>query len=150
MELDLKGKFEKLERLEPVRVYGRINKIVGLTIESEGPPSSVGEVLHLEDSNSKVPLQVIGFNGKKVISMPFGDIKGISNGHLLYSTGKYPKLSLDESFLGRIVSGLGEPLDNKGPLAGADFVNIYEDPVNAMSREPITEVTATGVKAIDG
>ncbi|MCP5051406.1 MAG: FliI/YscN family ATPase [bacterium] len=150
MELNLKGKFDKLSRLDPVRVYGRIKKIVGLTIESEGPPSSVGEVLHLEDGQVDIPLQVIGFNGTKVISMPFGEIKGISNGHLLYSTGQYPRLAIDENCLGRVINGLGEPLDNKGPLPGTDLIDIYQDPVNAMTREPITEVTATGVKAIDG
>jgi flagellum-specific ATP synthase len=150
MELNLKGKFDKLNCLDPIRVYGRIKKIVGLTIESEGPPSSVGEVLRLEDGSTNVPLQVIGFNGNKVISMPFGEIKGISNGHLLYSTGQYPGFGIDESFLGRVITGLGVPLDDKGPLKGKDNVNIYDDPVNAMKREPITKITATGVRAIDG
>lgn len=150
MELNLKGKLKKLQTIEPIRVYGRINKIVGLTIESEGPPSSVGEVLKLEDSKIKVPLQVIGFQGNRVISMPFGEIKGISHGHLLYSTGTYPGIRVDESFLGRVINGLGEPLDGKGPLRGKESINIYEDPVNAMNRQPIEEVVATGVKAIDG
>lgn len=150
MKLDLSGKLEKLSRLEPVRVYGRINKIVGLTIESEGPPSSVGEVLKLEDKNISTPLQVIGFKGNKVISMPFGDIQGISNGHLIYSTGKYPCISLNESCLGRVINGLGTPLDALGPLEGSDHVEIYADPVNAMRREPISAITATGVRAIDG
>ncbi len=150
MELNLSGKFEKLNRVEPIRIYGRIKKIVGLTIESEGPPASVGEVLRLENNQLNVPLQVIGFNGNKVISMPFGEIKGISNGHLIYSTGEYPALSVDESFLGRVISGLGEPLDDKGPLNGKQRVNIYETPVNAMKRDPIKDVTVTGVKAIDG
>jgi flagellum-specific ATP synthase len=150
MELNLKNKFDLLKNVDSVRVYGKINKIVGLTIESEGPPSSVGEVLRLEDDTMNIPLQVIGFNGSKVISMPFGEIKGISNGHRLYSTGEYPRLDIDESYLGRVINGLGEPLDGLGPLKGKDFINVYRDPVNAMEREPISEVTVTGVKAIDG
>jgi flagellum-specific ATP synthase len=150
LELSFKRKLRKLKQVEPVRVYGRITKIVGLTIESEGPPSSVGEVLKLEDSRIKTPLQVIGFNGNKVISMPFGEIKGISNGHLIYSTGQYPGLNVDESFLGRVINGLGHPLDDKGPLKGKDRINIHENPVNAMKREPIQEIIATGIKAIDG
>lgn len=150
MELNLKRKLKKLESVQPIRVYGRINKIVGLTIESEGPPSSVGEVLKLEDGNVKVPLQVIGFQGNRVISMPFGEIKGISHGHQLYSTGEYPSIHIDERFLGRVINGLGQPLDDKGPLRGKERVNIYEDPVNAMRRQPIEEVVSTGVKAVDG
>jgi flagellum-specific ATP synthase len=149
MRLNLESKFNKLKTLDPIRVYGRISKIVGLTIESDGPPSSVGEVLRLEDSSVKVPLQVIGFHGNKVISMPFGDLKGISHGHRLYSTGEYPRIQIDESYLGRVINGLGQPLDDKGPLRGKDIVNIYEDPLNAMERQPIEELVATGVKAID-
>lgn len=150
MKLDFAGKLNKLDKFDSVRVYGRINKIVGLTIESDGPPCSVGEVLKLENSRHKTPLQVIGFKGNKVISMPFGDIQGISNGHLIYSTGQYPGLSIDESCLGRIINGLGTPLDGRGPLQGREYIDIYADPVNAMQREPITQVTTTGIKAIDG
>lgn len=150
MKLDLKRKIRQLENVETVRVYGRISKIVGLTVESEGPPSSVGEVLKLEDSKIKVPLQVIGFHGKRVISMPFGEIKGISHGHLLYSTGQYPRIQVDDNFLGRVINGLGQPLDGKGPLWGKDSIDIYADPVNAMERKPIDEVVSSGVKAIDG
>jgi len=150
MELDLKRKFEKLKEVEPVRVYGRINKIVGLTIESEGPPASVGEVLRLEDSKIKIPLQVIGFNRNKVISMPFGEIRGISNGHLIYSTGQYPGLHVDDHYLGRVINGLGEPLDDKGPLKGKTYIPVYRNPVNAMKREPISEIITTGIRAIDG
>lgn len=150
MKLNLAKKLDKIKGVDPLRVYGRINKIVGLTIESEGPPSSVGEVLRLEDERVKVPLQVIGFHGNRVISMPFGELRGISNGHLLYSTREYPTITVDESFLGRVMNGLGEPLDDKGPLMGKDRVNIYAEPVNAMKREPITEIISTGVRAIDG
>jgi flagellum-specific ATP synthase len=150
LELSFKRKLSKLKQVETVRVYGRITKILGLSVESEGPPSSVGEVLNLEDRLIKTPLQVIGFNSNKVISMPFGEIKGISNGHRIYSTGQYPCLNVDESFLGRVINGLGQPLDEKGPLKGKDRINIHESPVNAMKREPIREILATGIKAIDG
>jgi flagellum-specific ATP synthase len=150
LQLNLKRKLNKLKQVEPVRVYGRITKIVGLTIESEGPPSAVGEVLKLEDNRITTPLQVIGFNGNKVIAMPFGEIQGISNGHLLYSTGQFPGLRIDENFLGRVINGLGQPLDDKEPLKGKDYINIYRNPLNAMKREPIKEKIETGIKAIDG
>ncbi len=150
MALNFKSKFEKLQTIQPIRVYGRVSKIVGLTIESDGPPASVGEILRLEDAGNNTPLQVIGFHGSKVISMPFGELRGISHGHQLYSTGEYPKINVDESFLGRVVNGLGAPLDGLGPLKAKESVNIYEDPINAMQREPISDVAATGVKAIDG
>lgn len=132
LELSFKRKLSKLKPVEPVRVYGRITKIVGLTVESEGPPSSVGEVLKLEDHRIKTPLQVIEFNSNKVISMPFGEIKGISNGHLIYSTGQYPGLNVDESFLGRVINGLGQPLDDKGPLKGRELKDFI---INSLGDE---------------
>jgi len=150
MKLNLKDKFKKLEAVDSLRVYGRISKIVGLTIESEGPPSSVGEVLILENNNIETPLQVIGFRGATVISMPFGDIKGISHGDRLYSTGACPMIKMDESYLGRVINGLGQPLDDKGPLLGKHDIDVYADPVNAMIRKPIDQIITTGVKAIDG
>lgn len=149
LNLKLKERLKKLEKVDPLRVYGRISKIVGLTIESDGPPSSVGEVLKLEGINKSTSLQVIGFNGAKVISMAFEDMKGISLGQLLYSTGEFPKIRMDETYIGRVINGLGQPLDDKGPLKGKHEINIYEDPVNAMIRRPITEIIPTGIKAID-
>ncbi len=150
IELNFQRKIDKLRTVEPVRVYGKITKIVGLTLESEGPPAAVGEVLKLEDRRIATPLQVIGFNGHRVISMPFGEIQGISSGHLVYSTGQYPGIHIDDSYLGRVINGLGYPLDDKGPLTGTDYIGIYANPVNAMKREPIKEIITTGIRAIDG
>jgi len=150
MELELSSVFQKLKDIQPVKVYGKITKIVGLTVESEGPPVSIGEIILMEDNNIKTPFQVIGFNNKKVISMPLGDVTGIYPGQKLYSTEKYPGLNIDESFLGRIINGLGEPIDGKSELNGRDYIKVYNKPVNAMKRKPITEVLSTGIRAIDG
>ncbi len=150
MELELSSVFQKLNDIQPVKVYGKITKIIGLTVESEGPPVSIGEIILMEDNNIKTPFQVIGFNNKKVISMPLGDVTGIYPGQRLYSTEKYPGLNIDESFLGRVINGLGKPIDGKAELNGRDYIKVYNKPVNAMSRKPITEVLSTGIRAIDG
>jgi len=150
MELDFSSVFHKLDEIQPIRVYGRITKVVGLTIESEGPPVSIGELLFMEDNIIKTPFQVIGFNNKKVISMPLGEVTGVYPGQRLYSSEKYPGLNIDESFLGRVINGMGEPIDGKGELNGRNYIKVYNKPINAMSRKPINEVLSTGIRAIDG
>jgi len=150
MELDLSSIYRKLNDIQPVKVYGRVTKVIGLTVESEGPPVSIGEIILMDDNRQKPPFQVIGFNNKKVLSMPLGDVTGIYPGQRLYSTEKYPGLNIDKSFLGRVINGRGEPIDGKEELLGKDYIYVYKKPVNAMERETITEVLSTGIRAIDG
>ncbi len=150
MELELSSIFQKLKEIQPVKVYGKITKVVGLTVESEGPPASIGEIILLDDKEIKTPFQVIGFNNNRVISMPLGEVIGIFPGQRLYSTGSYPGLNIDKSFLGRIINGRGEPIDGKGELSGRTYIKVYNKPVNAMDRKPITEILSTGIRAIDG
>ncbi len=140
----------KLKEMEPMRVFGRISRVAGLTVESDGPAASIGEVLKVEGPGGDVPFQVIGFNGSKVISMPLGELRGLTTGQKIYSTGKYPSLRFDERALGRVLNGMGEPIDGGPPIEGGEFIDIYRDPTNAMARENIGAVMGTGVKAIDG
>jgi flagellum-specific ATP synthase len=149
MRVDLRSKLDRVKQIEPLRIYGHITKIIGLTIESDGPPACVGEVLHVDIDQNPVPLQVVGFNGKKVLSMPFGNISGITNGHPVYASGKTPGFNFDERFLGRVLNGLAVPIDGLPLINGVHYVHVYRDAVNAMKRKPITDPIATGVKAID-
>ncbi len=150
MELELSSIFQKLKDIQPIRVYGKVTKVVGLTVESEGPPASIGEIVLMEDNDIKTPFQVIGFNHKKVISMPLGDVIGIYPGQRLYSTESYPGLKIDESFLGRVINGRGVSIDGKGELRGRDYIKVYNKPINPMKRKPISKILSTGIRAVDG
>ncbi len=141
---------EKIENCEPIRVYGEICEVIGLTIKSYGPPASIGEILTFDDKNIDIPLQVIGFDGKKTLSMPLGEVRGIYPGLKVFSQGKEPNIKFDNNFLGRVINGMGKIIDKKGELQGKNILNLYKEPVNAMERENINKVFSTGVKAIDG
>ncbi len=149
MAFDFARSLQKIQHSDPLRIYGRIDKIVGLAVESQGPPASMGDMLLLEDHPAKVPLQVVGFSGNKTISMPLGDLTGMYPGQRLYSSGAPPGFKISEGILGRVINGLGQPLDSFPDFARRDYLNIYASPPNAMQREPINSVLSTGIKAID-
>jgi flagellum-specific ATP synthase len=100
---------------------GTIAKVSGLTVESNGPSLGLGELcgIHLRDGR-RVLAEVVGFRDEKLILLPLEHIEGISAGDPVTarSTPRYIKLS--NAVLGRVLNGLGEPIDNKGPLAGTD------------------------------
>ncbi len=150
MKYDFEKALKKIKSIDTLRIYGKIEKIVGLKVESIGPKCTIGEILEIEGKEGEVSLQVVGFDGDKVISMALGDITGIYQGQRVYSTGKYPGVYCGTQLLGRVINALGEPLDNKGEVIADDYIGVYNDPVNAMHREPITKALSTGIKAIDG
>lgn len=140
----------RMTDLEPLRVYGRIDKSVGLTIESEGPPCSVGDVLIKEGSVPSLLLQVVGFRGRRVISMPLGELRGVQNGDRVYSTGQSLKIPIGPQLRGRVINAMGMAIDGGPPVQGEEWVAVERAPRNAMKRQPIDQVLETGVRAIDG
>ncbi len=140
----------RMSEVEPLRVYGRIDKIVGLTIESEGPPCSVGDVLVKEGVKSPLLLQVVGFRGRRIISMPLGELKGIQNGDRVFSTGQTLKIPVGPQLKGRVINAMGSAIDNGPPLLADRWIQVERAPRNAMNRQPIDQPLETGVRAIDG
>lgn len=141
---------KKMADVRPLRVYGRIDKIIGLTVESEGPPCSVGEVLVTESEANALMLQVVGFNGRRVIAMPLGDLKGIQNGDRIFSTGRNLQIPVGPELRGRVINALGAAIDGGPPIAAARWIGIDRSPRNAMNRQPIDQPLETGIRAIDG
>jgi flagellum-specific ATP synthase len=146
---DFSATLRRLEGIDPLRIFGKITRIVGLTVESEGPPASVGELLRLDSNEAGIPLQVIGFKDSRLLSMPLGELSGLAYGQRLYSTRRAPGFQVSGEILGRVINGLGQPIDNGADYPRHDRLEIYHQPVNAMRREPIRQVLATGVRSID-
>ncbi|GAB4337331.1 MAG: flagellar protein export ATPase FliI [Calditrichia bacterium] len=141
----------RLARIEPVRVYGRVTEVVGLLIESQGPRSAIGDVCHIfaPGENKPYTAEVVGFRGDKVLSMALGDMRGISPGSDIVATGEQLKIDVGDSVLGRVLDGLGNPLDGLGPLTGTHKRSVYAAPPQPMSRPPIRQAISTGIRAID-
>ena len=147
--LDLSRYFERLKTVEPLTEYGIVEKIVGNSIESQGPNATVGSVCWLSNGERQFPVEVVGFSDGKVITMPLGIVDGVRQGDLLRVSSRAASIGVGESLRGRVLDGLGRPIDSKPLPAELDQQELYSEPSNPMDRDPIRESIQTGVRAID-
>ncbi|HMZ60596.1 MAG TPA: flagellum-specific ATP synthase FliI, partial [Leptospiraceae bacterium] len=142
-----------LNKTEPIRKSGKVIRVVGNVIYSQGPPDSkIGEIMEVERHDKKGYLQceVIGFDGHKYALMPLGEIGGIFPKAFVFSSGKRLTIPTGPSLLGRIINGAGKPIDNKGILMAKEERGPDNEPINPLQRPIISDVLVTGVRAIDG
>ncbi|MCB9767248.1 MAG: FliI/YscN family ATPase [Candidatus Omnitrophica bacterium] len=142
----------RVETCNPILQNGRVEEIIGLVIESRGPAGSVGDLCEIKPrgNGERTPAEIVGFRRGKTLLMPLGEVSGISPGDEVISRGDLNQVAVGESLLGRVVDGLGVPMDGHGPILARDRVPILNTPTEAMQRRRVTEVLPTGVKAIDG
>ena len=124
-------------------------------IESKGPESSIGDVchIHLNNStkeNSVIMAEVVGFREEIVILMPYTNIRDISSGCLVEGLGKPLEIKVGMNLIGKVLDAMGNPMDNSPLPRGLSTIRTEQDPPNALTRPPINEKLAVGVKAIDG
>ncbi|MCC6347536.1 MAG: FliI/YscN family ATPase [Nitrospirales bacterium] len=138
--------------LDPVKVYGRVSKGVGLVIEGTGPRANIGDVCQIQANASAqesfVEAEVIGFRDDKILLMPLGDMRGIGPGSKIVAKGRQRYVRVGDGLLGRVLDGMGEPIDRKGRIAGPRFP-IYNEPINPLFRKRIAEPLDLGIKAIN-
>lgn len=149
--IDLTKYQKAIEDSELVEYSGKISQIVGLTIESKGPAVDIGQLCKIVGNNKKqIYAEVVGFKDNKVLLMPLGDMSGIGPGNSAISLNRSLTVGVDNSMVGRVLNGLGEPIDDKGPINFSEQVSIYCDPPNPLTRARIEQPLTLGVKAIDG
>jgi FliI/YscN family ATPase len=132
--------------------FGRVTRVVGLVIEATGVDVSVGElcrVTSLADDRS-VLAEVVGFNEHHVILMPLGELDGLHAGSVVQPLGRSFGVDVGPGLLGRILNGLGHPIDGRGPIEAMERVPLAAEPPNPLERRVIDEALETGVRAIDG
>jgi flagellum-specific ATP synthase len=148
--LDLSRFETRLQAVDPITEFGVVEKVVGNTIESHGPNVTMGCVCWLENQGRRIPVEVVGFTDGKVISMPLGKIDGVRQGDILQASGRTASIGMSEALQGRVLDGLGRPIDEKPLPLDLDRQDLYAEPANPLSRDPIREPLQTGVRAIDG
>jgi len=130
---------------------GKVTKVVGLTIEAEGPETHVGALCHIKSRMGKdVLAEVVGFRDKSVLLMPIGDMNGIGPGSTVVAASKSLEVGVGQDLLGRVLDGLGRPMDGKGPINIEKYYPVENKPPNPMTRPRINQVLPMGVKSIDG
>ena len=142
----------KLIHRYPYRIYGRVNQVVGLVIEGRGPLSSVGDsaLIYPLDDSPPIHAEVVGFRDGKTMLMPLGDLRGIGIGSRILSKKRTVSASVGDGILGRVIDGLGHPIDGKGSLSCRESIPIYQAAANPMKKRRIVEPLDLGVRSING
>lgn len=138
---------------DTVSKTGKLTQMIGLVLESNGPKVPVGEICFLKDSQGNVvsKSEVVGFkDGNKILSMVYGETDNLYPGMQIAATGEKLKINVGKELLGRILDGLGNPIDGKGDIVTAERRSIYATPPNPLFRKRIEDPISTGVKTIDG
>ncbi|MBN1973736.1 MAG: FliI/YscN family ATPase [Sedimentisphaerales bacterium] len=140
-----------LNSMNPLTCRGSIVRVSGLTVESNGPSVGLGELccIHIRDGKRALA-EVVGFHNNLLILLPLEHISGISPGDTVTTLSAPRYILLSEKVLGRVLNGLGEPIDNKGPLEGKDKKALDANSPPALSREKISKPLALGIRSMDG
>jgi len=141
-----------LERFDPVRLNGRVVKVVGLVVESAGPSAMLGEVclIRADRARPPIPAEVVGFRDSRLLLMPLGTMDGIRPGSEVLPTRGPLQVPVSDALLGRVLDGLGRPQDGGPPLPEGALRAVDAPPPPSLSRQRITRPLSTGVRAIDG
>lgn len=144
------NRYEELKSKSYIKHIGRVTKIVGLTIESFGPNVSLGEVCRIQGDTKTVLAEVVGVRENRILLMPLGELAGIGLGSMVEALGHSLQVSVGIELLGRILDGLGKPIDDKTSLYTKEFYPIENESPDPLKRKRIDTPLPIGVKAIDG
>jgi len=139
-----------IESCQPIELEGKILKVAGIVAEANGPGLGVGSLCAIRDSEGlNIQAEVIGFKDKRVMVMPFGEMRGIKPGSRIVNISKRPAVQVGETYLGRVIDGLGRPIDGKGLIRAEKEYPIYGNVINPMKREIIRDAIDVGVCSIN-
>lgn len=143
---------ETVAGVSMVEVRGRVEQVVGTIIRALAPGVKVGEVCLLRDPRTawEIKAEVVGFVRNVALLTPLGDLQGLSPDTEVIPTGEVQAVPVGEDLLGRVLDGLGHPLDGGPPLAAKRFYPVYADPPNPMTRRLIAQPLPLGLRALDG
>lgn len=141
-----------VEGIDPMTRYGKVAEIIGLVIESIGPPDvAIGELCILGDAErSQAQAEVVGFRDNRVLLMPLGYVEGIRPDTMVFPTRASLQVSVGDALRGRVLDGLGHPMDDLGPLYTIERRPVFAGAPAPLGRRRVTEALGTGVRAIDG
>jgi len=140
-----------VDQLNPVRVDGKVSQIAGLVIEASSQTGTVGDICEIKMKSQKsIKAEIVGFREKKILLMPLGETVGVAPGSRVQLNTQPLRVPVSKNLPGRVIDGLGNPIDGKGPIKTDFFRPIYNDPPNPLIRRRIKKPLATGIRSIDG
>lgn len=141
-----------IKKTGTIKQIGKITEIIGLTIESDGPKSSIGDLCYIYNDYGDKPTmaEVVGFKKDKILLMPLASPDGIRPGALVVNTGSAMKVGVGNQLIGRVLDGLGKPIDTLGDIRFSEYRSTRADAINPLKRKRITDALSLGIKSVDG
>lgn len=139
-----------INKIDPIRINGKVTQVIGLTIEAKGPAVSLGEVCIIESQSQQIIAEVVGFKEDKVLLMPLSELGAIGPGSQVIPTGKPFNVKVGSELLGTVIDGLGQPIDGTILPESMDLYSVNNMPPNPLHRPRIHDKMSVGVRAIDG
>jgi flagellum-specific ATP synthase len=148
--MNLERYHNAVTKAQPMQATGAVSRVVGLTVVASGPAMPVGETCTLLSSDGRKRVAVvIGFRENEIILQPLGHTDGISPGDIVIARGCCLEVPVGPGLIGRIIDGVGNPIDGRGPILGTARRAILAEPPPALGRQPISRILETGIKSID-
>lgn len=150
VDIDL-SKYNILLNQSYEKKLGKVAKVVGLTVESIGPSAKLNDLCHIitKDHNQVINAEVVGFRDDRVLLMPYDQTTGVGLGSRVENTGAPLKVMVGDELLGKVLDGLGNPIDGSGLNCTCGY-SVQAEPPDPLTRELIDTVLPLGVKAVDG
>ena len=150
IDIDFENVINKINSIPKITFEGKVSKVIGLTVEVEGIKAFVGELCIIHNNmGAEIQCEVVGFKEDCVILMPLGELVGVSPGCKVIGKGVPLNVRCSDELLGKILDGLGHPIDGEAILVGENY-SLSNEPPDPMKRPRITNIMPTGVRAIDG
>ncbi len=149
----LLDKYQRIiSKTDSVRVNGKVIDVIGLVIVSVGPNAVMGEICTIINQNGEevCKAEVVGFKNGKVLSIAIGEVYNISPACEIIATGKSFSVGVGKELLGRVIDGLGDPIDGKGEISYSSYRESYREPPSPLERKRIATPIQTGIRTIDG
>ena len=148
----LKRLGDAVARADLHRRHGRVSDLIGLIVEATGLEAEVGEVCEIATGRGRapVPAEVVGFRSRRTLLMPLGELHGIGPGNVVTATGEPVRVPVGDELLGRVLDGLGRPIDQGEDLPDGRVRSAAGAPPDALERPRIRERVGLGVRVLDG
>jgi len=148
--INLEKYFPVLKKVQLETMKGFVAEIIGYIIHCHGPRAAMGELCHIRMGQQLIPAEVVGFKEKKTLLMPLGNFQGIRPGCEVIASGHSLKVKVSTRLIGRVLDGLGQPLDGLEKMVGSRNYPLENNPPHPLQRQRIERPLELGVKALDG
>ena len=149
--MNLTSLLPRLNDTDSLSIHGKVLKAVGLTVEGSGPSASIGQCCQIlkESGELVTEAEVVGFRGDRVMLMPLGEMQGISTGDRILFKARPVDVPVGIGVLGRVLDGLGRPIDGRGPLSVNDHYPLSGNIPTPLERDRIVQPMDLGVRAMN-